>query len=78
MDRHAGRPRGCRNLNHVQVELAARLAARAERLRAEANLDGGERLSVAEAVALAVVQLGLRPPVPTSRTMFASRAGTRP
>ncbi|MFF4324562.1 hypothetical protein [Streptomyces sp. NPDC001568] len=66
MDHFAGRRRGCRNLNDVQVELARRLAVRAERLRAEAVLDGGEGLSVVEAVALAAVQLGPGPPALTS------------
>ncbi|MER6523052.1 MULTISPECIES: hypothetical protein [unclassified Streptomyces] len=70
MDHYAGRRHGCRNLTDVQYELARRLEARAGRLRAEAGRDGGDGLSVAEAVALAVVQLGLQPPAPT--------AGTRP
>ncbi|MFE9222390.1 hypothetical protein ACFYN3_39590 [Streptomyces lavendulae] len=66
---YAGRRRGCRNLKDPQRELAERLAARAARLRAEAGRDGGDGLSVAEAVALAAVQLGLEPPaaVPAPR-----------
>ncbi|MFE3864851.1 hypothetical protein ACFXPT_31030 [Streptomyces goshikiensis] len=64
MDHYAGRQRGCRNLTDVQDELARRLEARAGRLRAEAGRDGGDGLSVVEAVALAAVQLGLQPPAP--------------
>ncbi|WP_406499637.1 hypothetical protein OG936_33495 [Streptomyces sp. NBC_00846] len=60
MDHYAGRVRGCRNLTDPQRTLAARLAARAEALRAEAGQDDGEGLSVTAAVALAAVQLGLR------------------
>ncbi|MFD5890565.1 hypothetical protein ACFWHQ_31965 [Streptomyces sp. NPDC060334] len=66
MDYYAGRRRGCRNLTDVQDELARRLEARAGRLRAEAGRDGGDGLSVVEAVVLAAVQLGLRPPAPTA------------
>ncbi|MCX4581355.1 hypothetical protein OHB41_51345 [Streptomyces sp. NBC_01571] len=44
--------------------LAGRLAVRAEVLRAQAGRDGGEGLSVADAVALAAVQLGLEAPAP--------------
>ncbi|MFD9535367.1 hypothetical protein [Streptomyces sp. NPDC060010] len=66
MDSYAGRRRGCRNLTDVQDELARRLEARAGRLRAEAGRDGGDGLSVVEAVALAAVQLGLQPPAPTA------------
>ncbi|MGV9565029.1 hypothetical protein [Streptomyces sp. NPDC003480] len=62
MDYYAVRRRGCRNLTGPQRELSERLAARAEVLRAEAGPDGGEGLSVAHAVALATVQLGLQPP----------------
>ncbi|MFJ1561283.1 hypothetical protein [Streptomyces mirabilis] len=64
MDHFAGRRRGCRNLTDPQRVLAERLAARAEVLRAEAGRDGGEGLSVADAVALAAVQLGLQPLAP--------------
>ncbi|MEU3282124.1 hypothetical protein [Streptomyces antibioticus] len=64
MDHYAGRRRGCRNLTDPQAELAERLAVRAEALRAEAGQAGGEGLSVADAVALAAVQLGLQPRTP--------------
>lgn len=56
------RRRGCRNLTDPERDLAVRLVARAERLRAEAGREDGEGLSVADAVALAAVQLGLQPP----------------
>ncbi|MER5775522.1 hypothetical protein ABT144_14750 [Streptomyces sp. NPDC002039] len=65
MDHYAGRRRGCRNLTDVQDELARRLQSRAARLRAEAGRDGGDGLSVVDAVALAAVQLGRQPPAPT-------------
>ncbi|MER6433366.1 hypothetical protein ABT272_37420 [Streptomyces sp900105245] len=61
MDQYAGRQRGCRSLTTAQRELAKRLAARAEALRLGAGRDGGEGLSVVDAVALAAVQLGLQP-----------------
>jgi hypothetical protein len=61
---YAERRRGCRNLAEPQRDLALRLAQRAERLREAAGLDGGEGLSVAAAVALAAVQLGMEPPRP--------------
>ncbi|MFJ5551839.1 hypothetical protein [Streptomyces sp. NPDC093225] len=70
MDHHyAERRRGCRNLRDPQRELAEQLAARADRLRAEAGRDGGDGLSVADAVTLAAIQLGLEPPaaVPAPR-----------
>ncbi|MFJ2478259.1 hypothetical protein ACIOWI_35830 [Streptomyces sp. NPDC087659] len=75
MDHHyAGRRRGCRNLTDPQAQLAERLAARAEALRAEAGRGDGEGLSVADAVALAAVQLGLRP----GQTLGALRSSRRP
>ncbi|MCZ4103552.1 hypothetical protein [Streptomyces sp. H39-C1] len=58
----AERRRGCRNLTDPERDLAQRLAARADRLRTDAGREGGEGLSVADAVALAAVQLGLHPP----------------
>ncbi|MFI8008544.1 hypothetical protein [Streptomyces sp. NPDC086010] len=61
MDYEVGR-RGYRNLPDVQRELAERLAERARLMRAEACQDDAEGMSVREAVALAAVQLGLRPP----------------
>ncbi|MZE54174.1 hypothetical protein GTY86_23465 [Streptomyces sp. SID5770] len=61
MNPYAGRRRGCRNLTDLQRELVDRLAVRAELLRTEGHGDG-EGLSVAGAVALAVVQLGLHAP----------------
>ncbi|MFF8868393.1 hypothetical protein ACF08B_40950 [Streptomyces sp. NPDC015139] len=64
MDHYAGRQRGCRSLTTPQRELAERLAVRAEALRAHVDRDGGEGLSVSAAVALAAVQLGLRPAAP--------------
>jgi hypothetical protein len=64
VDHYAGRRRGCRNLTDLQRELAESLAVRAEALWREAGMDGGEGLSVADAVALAAVQLGLQPPAP--------------
>jgi hypothetical protein len=66
MEEYPGRRRGCRRLTVPQAALAERLAVRAEVLRAAAGRDGGEGLSVADAVALAAVQLGLEPPVPDS------------
>ncbi|WP_030223344.1 hypothetical protein [Streptomyces bikiniensis] len=59
MDHYPGRWRGCRNLTGFRHELAERLGVRAELLRAGADRDG-EALSIRDAVALAVVQLGLR------------------
>ncbi|MFF8868391.1 hypothetical protein ACF08B_40940 [Streptomyces sp. NPDC015139] len=64
MDHYAGRQRGCRSLTTPQRELAERLSVRAEALRTDAGRDGGEGLSVSDAVALAAVQLGLQPAVP--------------
>ncbi|MFC5035005.1 hypothetical protein ACQFX6_40260 [Streptomyces sp. DSM 41987] len=58
----AERRRGCRNLTDPERDLALRLAARADWLRAEAGREGGDGLSVADAVALAAVQLGLHSP----------------
>ncbi|MER7578046.1 hypothetical protein [Streptomyces sp. NPDC126514] len=60
------RRRGCRNLTDSQRELAGQLAVRAEALWREAGMDGREGLSVAGAVALAAVQLGLQ--LPASRS----------
>lgn len=65
VDPYAGRRRGCRTLTDPQRALADRLAVRAELLRAEAGHGDGEGLSVADAVALAAVQLGLHAPAGT-------------
>ncbi|MFD7961177.1 hypothetical protein ACFV5J_10250 [Streptomyces zaomyceticus] len=65
MEPYAGRQRGCRNLTDPQRALADRLAVRADLLRTEAGHGDGEGLSVADAVALAAVQLGLHTPADT-------------
>ncbi|MFG2841522.1 hypothetical protein ACGFYE_41865 [Streptomyces zaomyceticus] len=65
MDHYAGRRRGCRNLTAPQRPIADRLAVRAELLRAEVGHGDDDGLSMADAVALVAVQLGLHTPADT-------------